>query len=139
MGQKGGHAYIWAEVGSRPLMVRDVRHDSALQRAVQFQATFRRETLAPNANNRKVQLAVRASEKMSFQQLMMLACSCRSGLLFLRPVAWNWTALYSQGRGRDEGTCCGSDRIGRSSAARIAQSRSLRWSYLPISTPATPP
>ena len=31
---------------------------------------------------------------MSFQQLMMLACSCRSGLLSLRPVAWNWTALY---------------------------------------------
>ena len=31
---------------------------------------------------------------MSFQQLMMLACSCRSGLLLLRPVAWNWTALY---------------------------------------------
>jgi hypothetical protein len=29
VGQKGGHAYIWAEVGSRPLMVRDNRHDSA--------------------------------------------------------------------------------------------------------------
>ncbi len=29
MGQKGGHAYIWAEKGSRPLMVRDNRHDSA--------------------------------------------------------------------------------------------------------------
>jgi transposase len=29
VGQKGGHAYIWAEVGSRPPMVRDVRHDSA--------------------------------------------------------------------------------------------------------------
>jgi transposase len=29
IGQKGGHAYIWAEVGSRPLMVRDNRHDSA--------------------------------------------------------------------------------------------------------------
>ncbi len=28
-GQKGGHAYIWAERGSRPLMVRDNRHDSA--------------------------------------------------------------------------------------------------------------
>ena len=32
---------------------------------------------------------------MSFQQLMMLACSCRSGLLLLRPVAWNWTALHT--------------------------------------------
>jgi hypothetical protein len=29
VGQKGGHAYIWAPVGSRPLMVRDNRHDSA--------------------------------------------------------------------------------------------------------------
>jgi hypothetical protein len=29
VGQKGGHAYIWAEVGSRPLLVRDNRHDSA--------------------------------------------------------------------------------------------------------------
>ncbi len=29
MGQKGGHAYIWAPVGSRPLMVRDNRHVSA--------------------------------------------------------------------------------------------------------------
>ena len=26
---KKGHAYIWAEIGSRPPMVRDVRHDSA--------------------------------------------------------------------------------------------------------------
>ena len=29
VGQKGMHAYIWAPVGSRPLMVRDNRHDSA--------------------------------------------------------------------------------------------------------------
>jgi hypothetical protein len=29
VGQKGTHAYIWAEVGSRPLMVRDNRHESA--------------------------------------------------------------------------------------------------------------
>ena len=29
VGQKGGHAYIWAMVGSRPLMVRDNRHASA--------------------------------------------------------------------------------------------------------------
>jgi len=29
VGQKGGHAYIWAPRGSRPLMVRDNRHDSA--------------------------------------------------------------------------------------------------------------
>ena len=29
VGQKGGHAYIWAEIGARPLMVRDNRHDSA--------------------------------------------------------------------------------------------------------------
>jgi len=29
VGQKGGHAYIWAEKGSRPLMVRNNRHDSA--------------------------------------------------------------------------------------------------------------
>lgn len=28
VGQKGGHAYVWAEVGSCPLMVRDNRHDS---------------------------------------------------------------------------------------------------------------
>jgi hypothetical protein len=28
-GQKGGHACIWAEKGSRPLMVSDNRHDSA--------------------------------------------------------------------------------------------------------------
>ena len=28
VGQKGGHAYIWAPVGSRPLMVRDNRHIS---------------------------------------------------------------------------------------------------------------
>jgi hypothetical protein len=28
VGQKGGHAYIWAPRGSRPLMVRDNRHDS---------------------------------------------------------------------------------------------------------------
>ena len=28
MGQKGGHAYIWAPVGSRPRMVRDNRHVS---------------------------------------------------------------------------------------------------------------
>ncbi len=29
VGQKGTHAYIWAPVGSRPLMVRDNRHDNA--------------------------------------------------------------------------------------------------------------
>ncbi|HVX56737.1 MAG TPA: IS630 family transposase [Candidatus Saccharimonadales bacterium] len=29
VGQKGGHAYIWAPIGSRPPMVRDNRHDSA--------------------------------------------------------------------------------------------------------------
>ncbi len=29
VGQKGGHAYIWAPIGSRPLMVRDNRHDFA--------------------------------------------------------------------------------------------------------------
>jgi transposase len=29
VGQKGTHAYIWAPVGSRPLMVRDNRHESA--------------------------------------------------------------------------------------------------------------
>ncbi len=29
VGQKGGHAYIWAKIGSRPAMVRDNRHDSA--------------------------------------------------------------------------------------------------------------
>ena len=28
VGQKGGHTYIWAPVGSRPLMVRDNRHVS---------------------------------------------------------------------------------------------------------------
>ncbi len=28
VGQKGTHAYVWAEVGSRPPMVRDNRHDS---------------------------------------------------------------------------------------------------------------
>ena len=29
VGQKGTHAYIWAPIGSRPLMVHDNRHDSA--------------------------------------------------------------------------------------------------------------
>jgi hypothetical protein len=29
VGQKGTHAYIWAPIASRPLMVRDNRHDSA--------------------------------------------------------------------------------------------------------------
>ena len=29
VGQKGTHTYIWAPIGSRPLMVRDNRHDSA--------------------------------------------------------------------------------------------------------------
>jgi len=29
IGQQGGHAYIWAPVGARPLMVGDNRHDSA--------------------------------------------------------------------------------------------------------------
>ncbi|MEJ0049506.1 MAG: transposase [Rhodospirillales bacterium] len=29
IGQQGTHAYIWAPVGARPLMVRDNRHDSA--------------------------------------------------------------------------------------------------------------
>ena len=29
VGQKGGHAYVWAPVGARPLMIRDSRHDSA--------------------------------------------------------------------------------------------------------------
>src|SRR5665213_343326 len=28
VGQKGTHAYVWAPIGSRPAMVRDVRHDS---------------------------------------------------------------------------------------------------------------
>lgn len=28
VGQKGGHAYVWAPIGSRPPMVRDNRHDS---------------------------------------------------------------------------------------------------------------
>lgn len=29
VGQKGGHSYVWAPIGSRPLMVCDNRHDSA--------------------------------------------------------------------------------------------------------------
>ena len=29
VGQKGTHAYVWAPVGSCPLMVKDNRHDSA--------------------------------------------------------------------------------------------------------------
>jgi DDE superfamily endonuclease len=29
VGQQGTHAYIWAPIGTRPLMVRDNRHDSA--------------------------------------------------------------------------------------------------------------
>ena len=29
MGQKGTHSYIWAPIGTRPLMVRDNRHESA--------------------------------------------------------------------------------------------------------------
>jgi len=29
VGQKGGHTHVWAPKGSRPPMVRDVRHDSA--------------------------------------------------------------------------------------------------------------
>ncbi len=29
VGQKGGHAHVWTPIGSRPLMVRDNRHDSA--------------------------------------------------------------------------------------------------------------
>jgi hypothetical protein len=29
VGQKGGHTYVWAELGSRPPMIRDNRHDSA--------------------------------------------------------------------------------------------------------------
>jgi hypothetical protein len=29
VGQKGTHAYVWAPIGSRPLMVRDNRHGSA--------------------------------------------------------------------------------------------------------------
>ena len=29
VGQQGTHAYVWAPVGARPLMVRDNRHDSA--------------------------------------------------------------------------------------------------------------
>lgn len=28
-GQQGTHAYVWAPIGARPLMVRDNRHDSA--------------------------------------------------------------------------------------------------------------
>ena len=28
VGQKGSHAYIWAQIGDRPAMVRDNRHDS---------------------------------------------------------------------------------------------------------------
>ena len=29
MGQKGTHSYVWAPIGSRPLMIRDNRHTSA--------------------------------------------------------------------------------------------------------------
>ena len=29
VGQQGTHAYIWAPIGARPLMVRDNRHDTA--------------------------------------------------------------------------------------------------------------
>jgi hypothetical protein len=29
VGQKGSLSYVWAPVGSRPLMVRDNRHDTA--------------------------------------------------------------------------------------------------------------
>ena len=29
VGQQGMHAYIWAPIGSRPLMVRENRYDSA--------------------------------------------------------------------------------------------------------------
>ena len=51
VGQKGTHAYVWAPVGSRPVMVRDNRHDSAyLFGAICPERGFGAAIIVPAAN-----------------------------------------------------------------------------------------
>lgn len=57
VGQKGTHAYIWAPVGSRPLMVRDNRHDSAyLFGAICPQRGVGAGMITPSANTEMMNL-----------------------------------------------------------------------------------
>ncbi len=51
VGQKGGHAYVWAPRGSRPLMLRDNHHDSAyIFDAICPQRGGSAAIIAPSAN-----------------------------------------------------------------------------------------
>jgi hypothetical protein len=57
VGQQGTHAYIWAPVGSRPLMVRDNRHDSAyIVGAICPQRGVGAATITPCANTEMMNL-----------------------------------------------------------------------------------
>lgn len=57
VGQKGTHAYIWAPIGSRPLMVRDNRHDSAyLFGAICPQRGVGAAMITPSANTEMMNL-----------------------------------------------------------------------------------
>ena len=57
VGQKGGHAYVWAPRGSRPLMLRDNRHDSAyIFGAICPQRSVGAAIIAPSANTEMMSL-----------------------------------------------------------------------------------
>jgi transposase len=60
VGQKGGHTYVWAKVGSRPPMVRDNRHDSAyLFGAIYPVRAVGAVIIAPTANTECMNLHLR--------------------------------------------------------------------------------
>ncbi|MFC7739614.1 IS630 family transposase [Roseomonas sp. GCM10028921] len=60
VGQKGSHAYIWAPIGSRPLMVRDNRHTSAyLFGAICPERGVGAAMIVPHANTEAMNLHLR--------------------------------------------------------------------------------
>ena len=78
VGQKGTHAYIWAPVGSRPLMVRDNRHDSAyIFGAICPQRGVGAAMITPAANTEMMNLHLEEiSTQIARGAHAVLVCDC---------------------------------------------------------------
>jgi hypothetical protein len=76
VGQQGTHAYIWAPIGSRPLMVRDNRHDSAyIFGAICPQRGVGAAMITPAANTEMMNLHLEEiSKKVAPGAIAVLTC-----------------------------------------------------------------
>jgi transposase len=76
VGQQGTHAYIWAEIGSRPLMVRDNRHDSAyLFGAICPRRAVGAAMITPHANTEAMNLHLaEISTQVASEAHALLVC-----------------------------------------------------------------